>query len=200
MNNLYLPFVMPIFRQHDNVRSFAGTAFCIDDYLVTAAHVLQSPTTHYVRNGNDFHPLHFDQWIPQQLPASDRLGYDIAFYPVPGLKSPLQLSSCDPEPEDEVEIACWQWLSGGLEQVTTRALVLKEADERGYARLATVDHITHGSSGCPVIIGNEVVGMVTMGRTAVDAPHLPPLNRRMEQNTCWAFKTSYIKRFLPRLR
>ncbi|MBQ2163728.1 MAG: hypothetical protein II445_04395, partial [Muribaculaceae bacterium] len=49
-------------------------------------------------------------------------------------------------------------------------------------------------------LGNEVVGMVTMGRTAVDAPHLPPLNRRMEQNTCWAFKTSYIKRFLPRLR
>lgn len=197
MNNILLPYVMPIFRQHGNVRSFAGTAFCVDGYLVTAAHVLQSPTTHYVRNGNDFHPLHFDQWIPRQLPASDRLGYDIAFYPIQGLKSPMKLSMRDPEPEDEVDIACWQWQPNGLEQVTTSALVLKETDEKGYARLATIDHITHGSSGCPVIIGNEVVGMVTMGRTEVNTQGMNPINRRMEQNTCWAFKSSYLRRFLP---
>ena len=68
---------MPIFRQMGNERSFAGTAFCIDDYLVTAGHVLTFPNTCYVRNGSDYHPLHFEQWIPKQLPTDDHIGYDV---------------------------------------------------------------------------------------------------------------------------
>lgn len=196
MNEKILPYVMPLFRRRGDVRSFAGTAFCIDGYLVTAGHVLQSGADCYVRNAGHFHPLRFNGWIPEQVPAADRLGYDIAFYPVPGLKSPLSLALSDPEPGHEVDIACWQWRPAGLEQVTTRALVLKENDEAAYARLATVDHITHGSSGCPVVDGNRVVAMLTMGRTAVDAPGLPLLNRHMELNTCWAFKVSCMRRFL----
>ena len=30
------PYVMPVFRRAGDERSFAGTAFCIDNYLVTA--------------------------------------------------------------------------------------------------------------------------------------------------------------------
>lgn len=198
MNDIILPYVMPIFRRPNDPRSFAGTAFCINDYLVTAGHVISAPTTYFVRNGNTYHPLQFNQWIPQQLPADDRMGYDIALYPIPGLKSPLALANVDAEPNDSLDILCWQMQPGGPQLVATQGLVIKEPDENGYLRLATVNHITHGCSGCPIFDSDGLVyGMVTMGRSNVDPKGLSPLSRQMEQNTCWAFKTSYIKRFMP---
>ena len=189
---------MPIFRRYGDPRSFAGTAFCINGYLVTAGHVLTTPSTYYVRNGNDYHALNFEQWIPKQLPADDRMGYDVALYPIPDLKSPLSLGTDDAEPNDYLNILCWQMKPDGPQQVATRGLVLKEPDEVGYLRIATVDHITHGCSGCPAFDDEgRVYGMVTMGRSAIDVKNLAPLPRKMEQNTCWAFMTSYIKSFMP---
>ncbi len=199
MNDIiYIPYVMPIFRQMGNERSFAGTAFCIDGYLVTAGHVLTYPETCYVRNGSDYHPLHFDRWVPRQLPTSDHTGYDIACYPVQGLESPLSLGDSDAEPNDKLNVLCWQMRGIAPRQVSTPGLVIKDPDLEGYFRLATANYITHGCSGCPAF-GNDgkVYGMITMGRKDIDAHNLAPLSRQMEQNTCWAFKTSYIKRFLP---
>lgn len=197
--NIYLPYVMPIFRQAGNERSFAGTAFCIDDYLVTAGHVLTFRATCYVRNGNDYHPLHFDQWIPRQLPTDDHTGYDVAFYPISSLKSPLSLADSDAEPNDHLDVLCWQMRGIRPQQVSTQGLVIKDPDLEGYFRLATVNHITHGCSGCPAFGSDgKVYGMITMGRNDDGTQNLAPLPRKMEQNTCWAFKTSYIKRFLPR--
>lgn len=192
------PYVMPLFRRYGDPRSFAGTAFVINDYLVTAGHVLLSPSTYYVRNGADYHPLLFDEWIPKQLPSDDRTGYDIAMYPLPGLKSQLSLSDADAQPNDSLNIVCWQMKPSGLEQVVTQGLVIKDPDLAGYQRLATVEHITHGCSGCPAFDNDgRVHGMITMGRTNVEAKNLAPIPLKMEQNTCWAFKTSYIKRFMP---
>lgn len=190
---------MPIFRQLGNVRSFAGTAFCIDNYLVTAGHVIDSSTINFVRNGNDFHRLEFEQWIPKVLPADDRTGFDVAFYPVPGLKSPLSLADIDAAANDHLDILCWQLKSRELKQVATQGLVIKERDLAGHVRIATTDHITHGCSGCPIFDSDgKVYGMITMGRAEVDTKNLAPLPRQMEQNTCWAFKTSHIKRFMPK--
>ena len=196
-DNIYNPYVMPIFRQMGNERSFAGTAFCIDDYLVTAGHVLSYKAPCYVRNGNDYHLLHFDNWMPRQVPTDDHTGYDIALYPIPGLRSPLSLASNDAEPNDHLHIVCWQMHGLAPEQVTTQGLVIKDRDLEGYFRLATVAHITHGCSGCPSFGDDgKVYGMITMGRSNVDITNLAPLPRQMEQNTCWAFKTSHIKRFV----
>lgn len=197
-NNIFQPYVMPIFRQMGNVRSFAGTAFCIDNYLVTAGHVIDSALVYYVRNGNDFHVLEHDKWIPNVLPADDRLGYDVAFYPVPGLKSPLSLATSDAERNAHLEVLCWQMKPAGLLQIYTKGLMLRDADETGYQHIATVDHITHGCSGCPVFDSDgKVYGMITMGRNDAGPKNLAPLPRQMAQNTCWAFKTSHIRRFLP---
>ncbi len=198
MNDTIFPFVMPIFRQAGNERSFAGTAFCIDNYLVTAGHVIDTQMVYYVRNGNDYHPLVRKNWIPEVLPADDRLGYDIAFYPIPGLKSPLSFATADAVANEHLDVLCWQMKPKGLIQVATQGLVIEDRDLAGHVRIATVDHITHGCSGCPIFDSDgKVYGMITMGRTEVDTKNLAPLPRQMEQNTCWAFKTSYIKRFMP---
>ena len=188
---------MPIFRQCGDERSFAGTAFCVDDYLITAGHVLNKVQTYYVRNGDDWHPLQHELWIPRQFPDADKRGYDVALYPIPGLQSPLSLAEEDAEPLDELEVICWQWLPQGLQQVVTQCLVLKDEDEEGYRRISTVDRITHGSSGCPVISDGKVYGIVTLGRDNVETAGMSPLKRNLEQNTCWIFKTSHIRRFLP---
>ncbi|MBQ7690067.1 MAG: trypsin-like peptidase domain-containing protein [Muribaculaceae bacterium] len=190
-------YVMPVFRRAGDERSFAGTAFCIDGYLATAGHVLTNPVTYYVRNGADWHPLEHLMWRPRQLPSSDQHGYDVALYPVPGLRSPLSLAERDAEPDDELDVVCWQWKPDGLQQVVTRGLVLKEPDEEEYLRIATVDRITHGSSGCPVFRDCKVYGILTMGRDAVDTAGMTPLKSQIERNTCWAFKTSYVRRFMP---
>lgn len=189
-------YILPMFRRLGEVRSFAGTAFCVDGYLITAGHVLTTEDTYYVRNGNDWHPLQHDQWIPRQLPSDDKRGYDVAIYPVPGLQSPLSLADEDASPHDELDVVCWQWLPDGLHRVETQALVLNEPDEEGYLRIATVDRITHGSSGCPVMRDGKVYGIVTMGRDHVDVQGMSRLNRQLQQNTCWAFKVGHIRRFM----
>lgn len=191
-------YVMPLFRRMGDERSWAGTAFCIDDYLITAGHVIGEEITYYLRNGDDWHPLQHDRWIPRQLPGDDKHGYDIAIYPIAGLKSPLMLAEADAQPHDELDVLCWQWTADGLRRVATRALVLNESDEESYLRIATTDRITHGSSGCPVMRDGQVYGIVTMGRDHVDTGGMSPLHQRLQQNTCWVFKTSHIRRFMPR--
>lgn len=190
-------YVMPLFRRLGDVRSFAGTAFCIGDYLVTAGHVVADAATYYVRNGSDWHPLQHDLWIPRQVPTFDKHGWDVAFYPVPGLQSPLSLADADARPDDELEVVCWQMRPAGPERLATQSLVIKEPDENAYLRLATVDRITHGSSGSPVMRDGKVYGVLTMGRDHVESAGMAPLRRQLEQNTCWAFKASRVRSFLP---
>lgn len=44
----------------------------------------------------------------------------------------------------------------------------------------------------------KVYGIITMGRDHVDTAGMSPLKRSLEQNTCWIFKVSHIRRFIPR--
>lgn len=199
-------YVMPILRRAGDERSFAGTAFCIENQLLTAGHVLDNVQTYYVRNaGYDF-PLEHIMWWPRQLQAEDKLGYDVAVYPVGTLLSPLSLSDKDAVKGDELEVLCWQMKNGHLEQVQTPCIVRGKADEEGYFQISTAERITHGASGCPVLKDGKVYGMLTMGRDFFEAPNggflgisrqHQGLMQQLEENTCWVFKTSYLRRFLP---
>lgn len=196
-------YVMPLFRRSGDERSFAGTAFCIDNWLVTAGHVIDEPRTYFVRNGVDYHPLEFERWTPRQLAASDRLEFDIALYPLPGLHSPLTLAPADAVRNQALELICWQWRGNGVKQVATDCLHTGDADIDGYFRMSTVERVTHGSSGCPIFADGLVYGIMTMGRDrfeskdgfARSAPEHRHLMQRFEENTCWVFKTSHIRRF-----
>ena len=198
-------YIMPIFRRAGDERSFAGTAFCIPGHLLTASHVLQTTATYYVRNGEDYHPLEHLMWTPRQVMADDKLGYDVAIYPLGDMPSPLSLSDKDAEKDDQLEVLCWQFKDGRLQQVYTPCIVRGDAEEEGYFQISTAERITHGASGCPVYKDGKVYGMLTMGRDYYENTGgfagIPPqhhrLMRRLEENTCWVFKTSHIKSFLP---
>lgn len=194
---------MPIFRRAGDERSFAGTSFCIAGHLLTAGHVLQNPVTYYVRNGEDYHPLEHILWHPQVV-ADDKMGYDVAIYPLGDMPSPLSLSDKDAEKDDELKVLCWQYKDGRLQQVFTPCIVRGDADEDGYFLISTSERITHGASGCPVYKDGKVYGILTMGRDYYENTQgfagIPPqyqgLMHRLEENTCWVFKTSHIKRFM----
>lgn len=189
-------YVLPLFRRQGDERSFAGTAFCINGYLVTAAHVINTESTYYAMNRGYWIPLDFSRWLPQQPAEVDKRGFDAAFYPAPGLKSPLSLADDDASVNDELEVVCWQWRPEGLSQVVTQSLVLDEPDDHCYLRLSTVDKITHGSSGAPVIADGKVYGIIAMGRDFINTTGLHPLNQRLELNTCWAYKVSQMRQLL----
>lgn len=197
-------YIMPIFRRAGDQSSFAGTAFCIPGHLLTASHVLQQPVTYYVRNGEDYHPLEHILWTPRQVAATDKLGYDVAIYPLGDMPSPLSLSDKDAEKDDELQVLCWQMIDGRPQQVFTPCIVRGDADEDGYFQISTARRITHGSSGSPVYRDGKVYGILTMGRDYYENragfPGIPvqhhALMHRLEENTCWVFKTSHIKRFM----
>ncbi len=175
-------YVFPLLREPDNERSFAGTAFLIDGYLVTAGHVIDHNKTYYLYTGGHSYPLAWENWIPKQLPAESKLEWDVAMYPTEGLPSPQ------------------------IQQVKSSCLCLGRGEEDGYLRMSTVQPITHGASGCPVFRGDKLYGILTMGRDYYELPqgltgYTPAtiqLRQRLEKNTCWVFKTSYIRRFLPK--
>lgn len=197
-------YVMPIFRRAADENSFAGTAFCIPGWLVTASHVIQTTNTYYVRNGEDYYPLEHIAWKPRQVMADDKLGYDVALYPLGEMPAPLSLSDNDVHKDDELDVLCWQMIDGRPQQVYTPAVVRGDADEDGYFQIATARRITHGCSGCPVFKDGKVYGIITMGRDYYENKGgfagIPPqhhrLMQRLEENTCWVFKSSHIKRFM----
>lgn len=197
-------YILPVLRRAGDDRSFAGTAFCIEGHLLTAGHVLQSPATYYVRRGSDCLALDFSRWTPRQMIADDKLGYDVAIYPS-ALPSPLTLSDSDARKHDELELLCWQFIAGRPQQVATQCVVRGDADEDGYQLISTTIRITHGASGCPVFKNGKVYGMLCMGRDdyqysgafAGISPQHHQLMHRIENNTCWIFKSSHIKRFMP---
>lgn len=197
-------YIMPILRKAGDERSFAGTAFCINGHLLTAGHVIQSPMTYYVRHGENYMALDFSRWTPRQILTDDKLGYDVAIYPS-GLPCELTLSGTDPYKNDHLEVLCWQFEDGQLRQVYTPCVVRGEADEDGYFLISTTRRITHGASGSPVYKDGRVYGILAMGRDfyqhtgpfAGIPPQSQRLMHRIEENTCWVFKSTHIMRFIP---
>ena len=197
--------VVPLLLQPGREASFAGTAFVADGYLITAAHVPTRPQPYYTVLGGQWLTLSPSGWIPPVLPG-DKLGHDAIMYPLPDVESPLTLADDDAVADDEVRAVCWQRLGHHIVQVDTAGVMLRADDEQAYQRMATVERITHGASGCPVLMGRQVVGLVAMGRDHYELPdamlRLPEreqrLIRSMEQNTMWVFRGSYVKRLMPR--
>lgn len=196
-------FVIPIFTRRDDLRSWTGSGFLIDGWLVTAGHVLTRFQPYYALIDGHFVTLEPQLWSPTLLPANDKLEYDAAVYPLPTVTSPLSLATNDIGNHEDVDVLCWQRINGEVRQVATRGVTMGNADEDGYLLMATVDHITNGCSGCPIFRDGKVYGIVTMVR--VNNEPLPPIpagtpahiKRMMEANTCWVFKASHIRRFLP---
>lgn len=199
--------VVPVFMNAENERSWVGSSFVINDFLITAGHVLTYNRDCYVVLGDEAVCLPHNQWIAGQVPIDDFTGFDVAIFPMKDITSPLALTTDDVAPHDELTITGWQRPRHQLLQVTTSCLVLSDnsLEDEAYFRIATTDRITHGASGCPIYCDGKVYGLLAMGRDKFEMPphlgYLTPNEARMRQsmelNTCWVFRATHIARFLP---
>ena len=73
------------------------------------------------------------------------------------------MSSEIPTKDTEAEVICWQKNGSLIKQVITNSLIAKYPDLSYFYRVITCKRITHGASGCPIIQGNNIIGMLTSG-------------------------------------
>lgn len=205
-NSDYSRFILPIFYCNDET-TFVGTAFCIDNYLITAGHVVSDFRVYFVKNDDEFYELSPYDWFTRLIPTKDKLEKDIAIYPMPDLKSPLSIAQHKPKFDSEANVICWQKANYSIQRMITNSLILDNHSNENFYRIATTQRITHGSSGCPILSENEVVGMLTIGvdkcvlnreefmangRTNKEITGIQKLNN----NTCYILTPEFINKIL----
>ena len=155
-------YILPLFYDKNDA-TFIGTAFCINNFLITAGHVVSDYRIYYTKSKNRFIEIYPDRWLIRQRPKPDHPENDIAICLFEGLKSPLVLSPETPIPDTEAEVICWQKNGSLIKQVITNSLIYNQPDQSVFYRVITIERITHGASGCPIIQKNNIIGILTMG-------------------------------------
>lgn len=160
MNNDVRDYVLAVCGD-DNVSSFQGTALCIENYIITAGHVLphhQSFSLYDGENLLEFIPKHNSfVYLSEGKNEIDLMVYRES------CKSPLKLACELPVDGTKMGIVCWQRNEDVLEQVSC-GCTIKRYDPDKKRFYALMDRrITHGSSGCPVVKDGLVYGVLTDG-------------------------------------
>ncbi len=199
-------YIVPLFESKD-LASFIGTAFRIDNFLITAGHVVPHYRIYYTKDNRRFFEIDPDNWLIRQHSKGDTPERDVAICKFEGLKSELSLST-SPLDDTEADVMCWQKKGNSPIAFNTKGLVCRNSDENtNFYKLVTCDRITHGSSGCPILQGNKVVGMLTIGtdkctldRNAYLAAGASQEQidefQRIEENTCYILRPEYIQKVL----
>ena len=135
-----------------------GCGVMVGDMFITAGHVISECENPRIRwNGKRIaliNPIVF------RNDENDSDGYDIAVYSVPNANSPLVLSDVVPEKGDVLKSCSWRML--GEEYVECNTVVNGLKDGNYYAS-ETDEQLKSGSSGSPVFLNGEVVGILCAG-------------------------------------
>lgn len=135
-----------------------GCGVMVGDMFITAGHVISKCENPRIRwNGKRIaliNPIVFHN------DENDSDGYDIAVYSVPNANSPLVLSDVVPKKGDVLKSCSWRML--GEEYVECNTVVNGLKDGNYYAS-ETDEQLKSGSSGSPVFLNGEVVGILCAG-------------------------------------
>lgn len=134
-----------------------GCGVMVGDMFITAGHVISECENPRIRwNGKRIaliNPIVFHN------DENDSDGYDIAVYSVPNANSPLVLSDVVPEKGDVLKSCSWRML--GEEYVECN--VVNGLKDGNYYASETDEQLKSGSSGSPVFLNGEVVGILCAG-------------------------------------
>lgn len=163
-------YILPIF---DNGAS-VGQGFVADGYFITAAHIVKdSPSCYIVLNGKR-HELSKEEFVflGEGDIHHDETMVDIAVYSCEEISSPLHLSDYKPHKGDQFDSYCIKENSNpfSLEKLSpqTSSLILNieqavvKGNEDGNYFYCQCKRFG-GSSGSPLLKGNEVVGIMHGG-------------------------------------
>lgn len=140
-----------------------GCGVMVGDMFITAGHVISECENPRIRwNGKRIaliNPIVFHN------DENDSEGYDIAVYSVPNANSPLVLSDVVPEKGDVLKSCSWRML--GEEYVECNTVecntVVNGLKDGNYYASETDEQLKSGSSGSPVFLNGEVVGILCAG-------------------------------------
>ena len=123
---------------------------------------------------------------------NDSDSYDIAVYSISNANSPLVLSDIAPEKGDVLKSCSWRML--GEEYVECNAVVNGLKDGNYYAA-DTDKQLKPGSSGSPVFLNGEVVGILCAGNYKnVNTP----CNSELPLNLCLFLSSKVILELLEK--
>lgn len=135
-----------------------GCGVMVGDMFITAGHVISECENPRIRwNGKRIaliNPIVFHN------DENDSDGYDIAVYSVPNANSPLVLSDVVPEKGDVLKSCSWRMLGEEYVECNT---VVNGLKDRNYYASETDEQFKSGSSGSPVFLNGEVVGILCAG-------------------------------------
>lgn len=135
-----------------------GCGVMVGGMFITAGHVISECENPRIRwNGKRIALINP---IVSHNDENDSDGYDIAVYSVPNANSPLVLSDVVPEKGDVLKSCSWRML--GEEYVECNTVVNGLKDGNYYAS-ETDEQLKSGSSGSPVFLNGEVVGILCAG-------------------------------------
>ena len=135
-----------------------GCGVMVGNMFITAGHVISKCENPSIKwNGKNI-PL--INPIVLRNDENDSVGYDIAVYSIPIANSPLALSDIVPEKGEVLKSCSWRLL--GEEYVECNAVVNGLKDGNYYA-VNTDEQLKPGSSGSPVFLNGEVVGILCAG-------------------------------------
>lgn len=135
-----------------------GCGVMVGNMFITAGHVISKCKNPSIKlNGKNI-PLMNP--IVLRNDENNSEGYDIAVYSIPDAKSPLVLSDVIPEKGDILKSCSWRML--GEEYVECNAVVNGLKDGNYYAA-DTDEQLKPGSSGSPVFLNGEIVGILCAG-------------------------------------
>ena len=162
----------------------------VGDMFITAGHVINKCVNPSIRwNGKKIpliNPIVFHN------DENDSDSYDIAVYSIPNAKSLLVLSDVVPEKGDVLKSCSWRML--GEEYVECNAIVNGLKDGNYYAA-ETDEQLKSGSSGGPVFLNGEVVGILCAGNCNDDNT---PCNTEWPLNLCVFLSSKVILKLLEK--
>lgn len=161
-------YIYPIFGEN---RTIIGQGFVADGLFITAAHILKIYVAPYILvNGRTYAlskepPLFVSFFEDTNVPEDS---YDLAVYNFKGVESPLTLSSYLPQIGDVLSSHCMVEVAEGTSIFADRRIILDTtpaypigAVQGNYFVCECVRH--EGSSGSPLLINNDVVGIMHGG-------------------------------------
>lgn len=147
-----------------------GQAFYADNYLITSAHIIKDFPDCYFQEGSN------KTYLSKFMPSIVYLGkgdfcnnpneLDVIIFYIDGINSLLHLSDYTPRRIDTLSSCCVEW----IEDEKVRNPIVKHTTEKAYPLGEEEGNYFYcyckrfqGSSGSPLLKGNEVVGIMQGG-------------------------------------
>jgi len=174
MKNYNDEFIVPIYKEEENIKELWGSGFFIGSYLISAAHVFKESSQYFVKYNNKYYPLkNFIYRKYNKYNKIEKAREDLQIYYLKDIKSPCTLFQGT---YIWGTTLCLDGYSFDEKKKKENRDFIKETikdNAYGYENPKKPNRLINcfsiypsaksGNSGCPIIVGNIVYGMIISG-------------------------------------